>query len=494
MIRYLLCIGCTFLTNLGAEQIEIFSKTGKSMKVEVLEYKEGEITVLLANGKKVTTSTNPLRSDSLTKIQELWAKKTKKEKSEEKEEEKEEESSFVEGAASGINKTIGHALFSGADLWSSSAEDVAKRLSWRQESSTKDSSSYRQYPKADYAFLGARPYSVVLYGDENGKVASLSLVFANKGDFFSKVGRGEGHFKENKNAGPKSVTLEEAMNIDIDKISKALTSNLGDPVKQRFGEREGRTKALRRDYKDHSFILSEAENEYVRVLIVKKEIADAQGKEKFIADNKLKKILIENVISNDFGDVVIENIPMVDQGAKGYCAPATFERVMRYMRVPADMYILATIATMPGGGTNPIKLAEKSKNIIRSKARRIKDFGSVEMELREIKKYIDKGVPVMWAMRSLTKYNDIANKRTKEREEASDNKVWASEISEEALAVAPGMKKQYKNHHICMIIGYNEATNEFAVSDSWGPRYALRWVHRDIINAVSDRGSFVIDY
>lgn len=493
MTKHILYLLLALSSQSAAEQIEIFSKKGNAMKVEILDYKEGQITVLLGNGKKITTSTEPLREDSLNKIKDLWAKK------QEMLADTLQDSDVVENTSADlqslpINKTIGHSLFSHEQLWDSSAEDVAKRLNWRQESSTANSSSYRLYPDADYTFLGARPYSAVLYGNEDSKVTSLSIVFANKGDFNSKVGRAEEHFKKTGNDKKEKETLEDVMDLDIEKISKSLTAQLGEPVKQRFGERDGRTTALRWDYNDHSFILSEAEEEYVRVLIVKKEIADNQGKEKFTSDIKLKQILIKNVVSNKFGDVLINNIPMVDQGAKGYCVPATFERVMRYMKVPADMYILATLATEPGGGTNTSKLAEKSKNIIRSKARRIKDFDSEEVKIRDVKKYIDKGVPIMWRMRSLSKYNDIANQRTYERENVTDQQAWSSKISEEAETEAPALEKQNENHHICMIIGYNEATNEFAVSDSWGPRYALRWVHSDLVNAVSSEGSFVIDY
>ena len=493
MTRHILSLLIALSSYSNAEQIEIFSKTGKTMKVEVLDYKEGEITVLLGNGKKMTTSTEPLSEDSLNKIKELWAKK--EEMLADAMEDKDPEDNSPEDIQSlPINKAIGHALFNNAQLWESSAEVVAKRLNWQQESSTADSSSYRKYPKPDYTFLGARPYSAVLYGNENNKVVSLSIVFANKGDFHSTVGRAEEHFKKTNNGDNKKGTLEDAIDSDIEKISQTLSAQLGEPVKQRFGERGGRTTALRWDYHDHSFILAKAEEEYVRLLIVTKEIADAQGKEKFISDIKLKKMLIKNVISNEFGDTLIHNIPMVDQGAKSYCAPATFERVMRYMRVPADMYILATLATLPEGGTNTTKLAEESKNILRSKARRIKDFDSKDIKIRDVKKYIDKGVPIMWRMRSLTKYNDIANKRTDERENVTDQQTWANNIAEEAISVAPKMEKMDEKHHICMIIGYNEATNELAVSDSWGPRYALRWVHFDLVNAVSSDGSFVIDY
>ena len=46
--------------------------------------------------------------------------------------------------------------------------------------------------------------------------------------------------------------------------------------------------------------------------------------------------------------------------------------------------------------------------------------------------------------------------------------------------------------HVCMIIGYNEATQELAVSDSWGANYAMRWVHLDEAAAVGNGRGFAI--
>jgi hypothetical protein len=159
---------------------------------------------------------------------------------------------------------------------------------------------------------------------------------------------------------------------------------------------------------------------------------------------------------------------------------------MRYMNVPADMYLLATAATSAEGGTNTSKLSEDCKRIVRSKARRIKELELQEdFEIKELKKFIDKGVPVLWQMCSLKQYNDIANERSAAREEVTDFAKWSTEISAEATQYAP---------IICMVIGYNEATNEVAVSDSWGPRYEIRWVHVDIAKAVTSRGGFAIDF
>ena len=52
------------------------------------------------------------------------------------------------------------------------------------------------------------------------------------------------------------------------------------------------------------------------------------------------------------GDVYIEGIPMVNQGQKGYCVPATISRVLRYFGLDVDMHALALdMETDVGGGT-----------------------------------------------------------------------------------------------------------------------------------------------
>ena len=53
------------------------------------------------------------------------------------------------------------------------------------------------------------------------------------------------------------------------------------------------------------------------------------------------------------GDVYIDNIPMVDQGSKGYCAAATSERVLRYYGLDIDEHEIGMAAgTSAEGGTS----------------------------------------------------------------------------------------------------------------------------------------------
>lgn len=468
------------------ETISITDKTsGKSLEVMIKGVEGGVVSVETPGGGNFQLPASRLTPDSIERIKSYLADPPSGTAS---------KSAPLEGAA-GINELVGHDLFgSSGEIWQESAAEVAKRLGLKVESEKANSSSYRLYTKADYAFLGAHPFCVTLYGGEGARPESFSLVFANKGDFGSQLGTGEDHFKVMYPDREPPGDLNEAIEFDAGMIAENLTKGLGEPAEQYYGEKEDKRKVKRWDVGNHAFLLSSLENEYSSLLIVPTSNADAEGKVDFVVDSDFKKVQIENVRKEANGDVWIDNIPMVNQGPKGYCAPATFERAMRYMLVPADMYLLATAATAPGGGTNTTKLSEDCKRIVRSKARRIRELELHEdFEIKTVKRYIDTGVPVLWQMRSLDQYNEVANTRTKERENVEDFAAWSTDITAEAMEVVPQLRAD-ENYHICMVIGYNEATNEVAVSDSWGPRYELRWVHLDIAKAVTSRGGFVIDF
>jgi hypothetical protein len=108
----------------------------------------------------------------------------------------------------------------------------------------------------------------------------------------------------------------------------------------------------------------------------------------------------------------------------------------------------------------------------------------------KIKRYLDKGVPILWQMCSLSGYNQIANSRTRR-----GVKDWTDYTTKIATAAEKNAKtlQERGNYHICMIIGYNETTNEIAVSDSWGKNHTIRWIHLDEAEAVSNKNGFVID-
>jgi len=463
----------------SADQIlTLKNSAGKEIKVELVKLEDDLALLRRSDGKEFRTPLSLLAPESRDLVSSTWKNQLAK----------------LGNSMEPLNKALGLPLFAGpGSLWDEQISEVAARLKWPVESKTPFTSSYRLYTRPNYLVAGAHPYTVVAYGDEKGRTESFSLIFSNKGDSLSTAGSGEDHFTSSGEKIDRS-TLEGAMLYDEKVISSALSKVLGQGTTQRFaGQGSGTIEVTRWDWNGHAFLLAHVEEEYVSLQIVKTSFADDNGKTDFIKDGDMRIRLEANVTTEKNGDVIIKNIPMVDQGPKGYCAPATFERAMRHAGVSADMYLLATLATTAGGGTNTTKLYDEVAFTTRSKGgRTARKIDLKSLAPRKIEKYIEKGVPILWQMCSLPLYNTIANDRTKERKNVKDWGAYSIKIAEEAKQNASQLTAR-GNYHICMIIGYNELTNELAVSDSWGQNYKIRWVHLDEAEAVSMESGFVID-
>jgi hypothetical protein len=391
-----------------------------------------------------------------------------------------------------LNTAAGHAITDGTPFSARKAEALAQALQLRPESQSKYGRSWRLYAAfaKDYRLFGAMPYSVALYSDAAGLVTNLSIVYANKGDFGSTAGFGQDHFKGGTTA--SSDSLADAMAKDDAAVAKALTSVLGEGKVQRYGEGDTRRKITRWDWNEHSFLLSNEADEYVGLSVVSTECANAGGRSARVKDGEVKQRLLDSVVKSDNGDVYLSEIPMVDQGPKGYCVPATFERVMRTMGLEADMYLLAMVGqSKAGGGTSVELLLQNVRSQVYRKGRRTKDETFKQLRLRELRRYLDQGIPIIWAMCSVESYTKIANDNTAQRAKVSDWKTYAATIKEEASKIVSATKPDDKRH-CCMIIGYNEATQEIAVSDSWGAHFERRWVPLTVADWVSTGSIFMI--
>ena len=391
-----------------------------------------------------------------------------------------------------INTAAGHEIASGLPFASRKAEEIATKFRLRPESQSKYGRSWRLYAASvkDYLVFGAMPYSVALYSSQDGLATSMSIVFANKGDFGSTAGSAQDHFKGGTTA--TDSTLAGAMDRDEQTITQSLTAVLGAGKTERYGEGKTRRKVTRWDWNGYAFLLSNEEGEYVSLAVVSSQTADAGGKTTASKDEDLKKRLLASVVKSDNGDVRISEIPMVDQGPKGYCVPATFEREMRTMGLEADMYLLAMVGqSEAGGGTSVELLLKNVRHQVLSKGRRIKEEEIKQLRIQDIKRYINEGIPIMWRLCSMEEYNEAADKNTAARTKITDWKAYSTEIltTHSTLAKSP---KPDSNHHLCMIIGYNEATQEIAVSDSWGARFELRWVPLSVANWASCGSLFMI--
>jgi hypothetical protein len=204
------------------------------------------------------------------------------------------------------------------------------------------------------------------------------------------------------------------------------------------------------------------------------------------------------------GDVWVGDVPMVDQGQKGYCVVASTERVLRYYGNDVDENELAQIANSnSGGGTSleamreamkkltarlKIRTRELEKMEIRDILEMVKDYNraakrsgasplpdpgrmidvgeiysemkgdvlkdarthnkaSVDRFQRDVQAHIDQGVPLLWS-------------------------VQLGLIQEAGL-------EQARGGHMRLIIGYNTKTQEILYSDSWGAGHELKRMKAD---------------
>ncbi len=387
--------------------------------------------------------------------------------------------------ADAVVAAMGLPLWSEGLLWGRQAETVAAELQWPEESRTSNSSSYRYYPRDPVIVFDRNAYTMAMYAEE-GKPVSLSFVFANKGDVPRMLGLDLNMTQSEFRRATKDY--KKLIREDAVALEKNITALFGSPGRVRLGDsRETEEKVLRWDWKDSSFLLSSPGDEYVSLRILPSESLDGSGMER-VQKKDLQSILAGRVERRDNGDVILTDIPMVNQGPKGYCVPATWERVLRYMGIPSDMYILAMAGdTGVGGGTVPRELSHGARQLVRHYGRTIRTQRARIID-REIAMFIDKGIPILWSMCVVDELNEALTRRMNARRMVSDWEEWAK-LLKPARKDARKIKTDSAGNHTCLIIGYNSATEEIAISDSWGPAYAERWITIEEAEAIS-RGEF----
>lgn len=383
-----------------------------------------------------------------------------------------------------MNGVLDKAVWIDDNLWDDPASEVAKRLDWAKESETSFDLSFRKYAGRADRVLGARPFSLALYGAAN-RTDQLSMVFANKGDISQMVQLESGASEREVERANSKMERDYKKFIIADEatISARLKEALGEPATMRFGDGRTSERVKRWDWKGHTILLAAPRGEYVSVRILPTSVAEGETAAR-VTDAELKDQLASRVERRPNGDVILRDIPMVNQGQKGYCVPATWERALRYLGIPADMYVLAMAGSSDvGGGTSVESMMMGVSDIVRRNGRRITMEGG-RLTTQSVARTIDRGLPLLWSMVSMTDINESINGRTLQRKSVTD---WAAyqEMLKPQRAAARRIRKDLEESHVCMIIGYNEKTGELAVSDSWGPEYAERWITEEEANAIS---------
>lgn len=201
------------------------------------------------------------------------------------------------------------------------------------------------------------------------------------------------------------------------------------------------------------------------------------------------------------GDVLINGIPMVDQGQKGYCAVACTERVMRYYGVQVDANEIAQIANSDAErGTSADAMFDAIKKLgarLRVRVRPIEqpsvreiisligDYNRAAKKGDRAPQIADPGhmidVGAVYRQMQVEVLRDV---RTKNKSDVSrfQRAVQGSIDKGEPLlwSVILGFVPetpalpQASGGHMRLIIGYNNKTQQIMYTDSWGAGHELK--------------------
>ena len=205
-----------------------------------------------------------------------------------------------------------------------------------------------------------------------------------------------------------------------------------------------------------------------------------------------------HVRTEENGDVFVGNVPMVDQGDKGYCAAAVTARIMRYFGLDFDEHQAAQAAgTKSKSGTSSSSLIDGLRQIAIKNSLRVVVLDQVEF-MRLIADYNraaqsakkPKLVPGTGHVIDMDKlYGEmdcelLRGIRTKRKDEVNHFKTEISKNTETGIPLIWGVylglvpekfvTPQTKGGHMRMIIGLNKKTDEVLFSDTWGAGHELK--------------------
>ena len=198
-----------------------------------------------------------------------------------------------------MNACFGIDLWQDEWLWDDNTSNTAHRLHIQFESKTDFMENYRGYMNGETNILSEPAYATALYGKVD-QIDSFNIIFLNQGD---APYRHKGEAKE---------AIEKA----AQRLEKTLR-HLPEASQRSIGRDDMREKVWRWDWNHHALLLSHMEGKFVTLRIMSCERAERGGRNYKLGYNALRTRLASCVKTLHNGDVIIKNIPMINQGAKG---------------------------------------------------------------------------------------------------------------------------------------------------------------------------------
>lgn len=412
------------------------------------------------------------------------------------------------------------ALFSSPQAWEEKAELFAvdhAREGFRFASETRD--IVNSLDSSACTWYGAKIWETKVYFDKTPgeeKIVRLELSLYNRGD-----AKGEVMSTERLKGLLANVSAKFAPGEKKFKDEKQTLRNGALQYRRRFAKSEPAGELV------WGLSAPNGDNrrgvDYVRLTVMPRGEVSRGTAAKRPQGKAGKQKIQSNVTKSPNGDVFIDNVPMVDQGQKGYCAAAVSERVLRYYGNEIDEHEIAQQAgTTAEGGTSVSAMKRVITSVGEKNGLGYQEIvsmtaGGVSGLEEEIAKYnkaaklekkrelslgefmqgnmIDVG-----RMRQAMEPKVVYRMRTKD----SRLKKFSSGVRQQVNAGIPvfwgvtlglfperGVNPQTSGGHMRLIIGYNDKKKEILYTDTWGEGHELKRMPEDWAFAITHDAFFL---
>lgn len=434
-------------------------------------------------------------------------------------------SAFGAARADGEGLTVGNCVFAALDLgalfsdreaWSEKSELFAvdhAREGFRFASETRDIVNCLD-PSA-CTWYGEKVWETKVYFDKSGeeeRIVRLELSLYNRGD-----AKGEDLPIDRLKAKLAAISKRFAPNEKKFKDEKRVVKNGAFQYRRQFpkadpaGELAWGLSAPNADNKRGV--------DYLRLTVFPREAVSRTPKKKTGAKLKVK----ENVAKSPNGDVFIDNVPMVDQGQKGYCAAAVAERVLRYYGNHIDEHEIAQQAgTTAEGGTSVSAMRAVVTTVGEKNGLGFQDIVSLsgsgvaglEEEIARYNKAakLEKKPELTLAQFTHGNMIDVSAMRQamepkviyRMRAKDARGKKFLAGVRQQVNSGVPvfwgvtlglfperGVNPQTSGGHMRLIIGYNDKKKEILYTDTWGEGHELKRMPEDWAFAITHDAFFL---
>lgn len=208
------------------------------------------------------------------------------------------------------------------------------------------------------------------------------------------------------------------------------------------------------------------ERDQLIMLVIEPAEAGVAAAASSLTRGQRQRIRAENAVRHPNGDVIIEGVPMIPQGTRGYCAVGSLTMVARYHGVSVDIDFLAAQAGYREGEVRNAALRPIYQEVARQGKLRL--LSTPALNVRDICNEIDQGRPVL-VWRYFT------------RERDAWHSLFANEFLRNEAFILPhpnrgsdGRRDRQtwptadNSGHASVITGFNKERGEFIFSESWG--------------------------